>query len=133
MKYSNQSCSPPMHYTQQSQSGTTISEDKMEIIIDAILEGRYSYACLMTLEATGHEPTQYIPYRTYNRLQKQRQASYRHDRHDLPAAHKVSPLRPKISEIDYIEPLQESGETISGGKGGRWDEYSEHNVLFWPR
>lgn len=110
---------------------TTISADKMAIIIDAILEGRYSYACLMTLEATGYEPMQYIPYRTYNRLQKQRQANYCRANHGQSTA-QVTPLRDKIAEIDYVEPLYDSDGPIRGGCGHRWREYSRHNVLVWP-
>lgn len=129
MTYSKQTYAIPESSKQLGQASKEISEDKMDVIIDAILEGKYSYACLMTLEATGHEPTQYIPYRTYNRLQKQRQANYRRDRQ---SASKVSPLRPKIVDIDYVEPVGESEKSVSGGNGHQWNEFSKYNVLYWP-
>jgi hypothetical protein len=75
----------------------TITVDQMDTIIDAILSGKYSYACLMTLEATGHDPLNYIPYRTYNRLQKQRNVS---DYTVETPANKISPIRSKVSEVD---------------------------------
>lgn len=40
-------------------------------IIEAILAGRYSWACVLILQFGGYNPLQYIPYRTYNRLVKE--------------------------------------------------------------
>lgn len=47
-----------------------MSEEKFEQIIDAILAGKYSWACVLILETAGYNPLHYIPYRTYNRLIK---------------------------------------------------------------
>ncbi len=115
--------------THQNQPSIAISEDNMATIIDAILDGKYSYACLIALEAAGYEPTQYIPYRTYNRLQKQRQAK---GRKTAPIENKVSHLNSVTSELDYIEPIGAEEASVSGGHSHRWDEYSQDNVLFWP-
>lgn len=48
----------------------TISFDQLIQIIEAILEGRYSWACVLLLRFAGFNPLHYIPYRTYNRLIK---------------------------------------------------------------
>jgi len=39
-------------------------------VIEAILEGKYSWACVLILRFAGYNPLHYIPYRTYNRIVK---------------------------------------------------------------
>ncbi|MGB7087128.1 MAG: HetP family heterocyst commitment protein [Phormidesmis sp.] len=118
-----------MYSNQPDQSNTTIGEDKMEGIVDAILEGKYSYACLIMLEAAGYDPMQYIPYRTYNRLQKQHQANYRSV---CGSVSKVSLIRSKISDLEYVENLGKDDNSVGGGHGYFHGEYSINNIVFWP-
>lgn len=40
-------------------------------VIKAILEGKYSWACVLMLRSCGYNPLHYIPYRTYQRLLKE--------------------------------------------------------------
>lgn len=47
---------------------TTLSAEQFEQIITAILEGKYSWACVLMLRFGGHNPIHYLPYRTYKRL-----------------------------------------------------------------
>jgi hypothetical protein len=63
----------------QVNSPSRIEIDKSEIkisfeefiqIVEAVLEGRYSWACVLFLRFAGFNPLHYIPYRTYNRLIK---------------------------------------------------------------
>ncbi len=42
-----------------------------EQVIQAILEGKYSWACVLMLRTMGHNPSEYMPYRTYTRLMKE--------------------------------------------------------------
>ena len=49
----------------------TIHDEQLNQIIEAILAGKYSWACFLLLRCTGYDPLQYIPYRTYNRLVKE--------------------------------------------------------------
>ncbi len=44
---------------------------EIDQIIQAILEGKYSWACVLMLRTMGHNPSEYIPYRTYTRLMKE--------------------------------------------------------------
>ena len=44
---------------------------QLEQVIDAILDGKYSWACVLFLHRAGYNPLDYIPYRTYNRLSKE--------------------------------------------------------------
>jgi hypothetical protein len=117
-----------MFSSRLQQSPSAISEEKMEEIIDSILQGKYSSACLLLLEETGHDPLHYIPYRTYNRLQKQRQQEIRAR---MPAVikpavaslddkryRKVSNLSVsdlKMADLDYIETLPEQALSTQGG------------------
>jgi hypothetical protein len=39
-------------------------------VIEAILDGKYSWACVLILRFAGYNPLHFIPYRTYNRLTK---------------------------------------------------------------
>jgi hypothetical protein len=39
-------------------------------IVEAILAGKYSWACVLILRFAGYNPLQYIPYSTYYRLLK---------------------------------------------------------------
>lgn len=47
-----------------------MSEQEFSNVIDAIINGKYSWACVLVLQSAGYNPLHYIPYRTYNRLIK---------------------------------------------------------------
>jgi len=47
-----------------------IKTEQIEQIIKAIIGGKYSWACVIVLQFSGYNPTDYIPYRTYIRLLK---------------------------------------------------------------
>lgn len=46
----------------------TLSAEQFEQIVTAILDGKYSWACVLMLRFGGHNPIHYLPYRTYKRL-----------------------------------------------------------------
>lgn len=45
-----------------------MTEEQFEQVVEAILNGKYSLACVLILRFAGYNPLHYIPYRTYNRL-----------------------------------------------------------------
>ena len=47
-----------------------MSVKEFGLIIAAILDGKYSFACILMLRYYGYNPRDYIPYGTYNRLLK---------------------------------------------------------------
>ena len=57
--------------TADQQAIKTMSVDQFEQLVKAILEGRYSWACVLILRFAGYNPAHYIPYRTYKRLIKE--------------------------------------------------------------
>ena len=50
---------------------TKINPEQFDQLIEAILAGKYSWACVLMLRFVGYNPLHYIPYRTYNRLLKE--------------------------------------------------------------
>ncbi len=56
--------------TAQNQRDRVMNEEQFHQVIDAILAGKYSWACVLILRFAGYNPLHYIPYRTYNRLMK---------------------------------------------------------------
>lgn len=62
MNYSNNPSS--------NQRDKAMSEEQFNQVIEAILAGKYSWACVLILRFAGYNPLHYIPYRTYNRLMK---------------------------------------------------------------
>lgn len=47
-----------------------MSTEQFEQIVTAIVDGKYSWACVLILRFAGYNPAHYIPYRTYKRLIK---------------------------------------------------------------
>lgn len=54
----------------ESKLDKVMSLEQFEQVIEAILAGKYSWACVLILRFGGYNPLHYIPYRTYNRLMK---------------------------------------------------------------
>jgi hypothetical protein len=47
-----------------------MTTEQFNQVVEAILAGKYSWACVLILRFAGYNPLHYIPYRTYNRLVK---------------------------------------------------------------
>ncbi len=54
-----------------SQLKKVMTEEQFDLIVEAILAGKYSWACVLILRFGGQNPLDYIPYRTFNRLMKE--------------------------------------------------------------
>ncbi|MBD2520245.1 HetP family heterocyst commitment protein [Nostoc sp. FACHB-973] len=48
-----------------------ITPEQFEQVIEAITDGRYSWACVLILRFVGYNPLHFIPQRTYSRLIKE--------------------------------------------------------------
>ncbi|BAY17249.1 hypothetical protein NIES21_30840 [Anabaenopsis circularis NIES-21] len=48
-----------------------ITHEQLDQVIEAISEGRYSWACVLILRFVGYNPLHFIPPRTYSRLIKE--------------------------------------------------------------
>lgn len=54
-----------------SRFSKTMNPEQFNQVVEAILAGKYSWACVLILRFAGYNPLHYIPYRTYNRLLKE--------------------------------------------------------------
>ncbi|MEG3439520.1 HetP family heterocyst commitment protein [Pannus brasiliensis CCIBt3594] len=92
----------------------TMTEEQFEQIVDAILNGKYSWACLLILRFAGYNPLHYIPYRTYNRLIKD------NTRRDLPKETKKASEDLAIGDLSSLRPLDREEVRAKGGSGRAW-------------
>lgn len=58
-----------------------MTPEQFDLVVDAILAGKYSWACVLILRFGGYNPLHYIPYRTYNRLLKESRQGVRESGH----------------------------------------------------
>ena len=94
-------------------------------IVDAILAGKYSWACVLLLRFSGYNPLQYIPYRTYNRLLKencqvgmgnnQTQSLNASNHYSEPHEKSSQKGLSKISDLAYLEVVGEQNARVKGG------------------
>lgn len=54
-----------------AQSDRIMTPEEFTQIVEAILQGKYSWACVLILRSAGYNPLHYIPYRTYKRIIKE--------------------------------------------------------------
>lgn len=108
--------------TIKTQREKSLAPEQVEQIINAIREGKYSWACVLLLRFIGHNPQYYIPYRTYNRLKKENVAlesnpnlkavgedGSRPERR--PSTRKASC---KIADLNHLEVVKEKAR-VNGG------------------
>jgi len=103
-----------------------MSPEQFTQIIEAILEGKYSWACVLILRFAGYNPLHYIPYRTYNRLIKDHGQNGRLDKHKTPnlntSNHNFESeqrssqkcLR-QMTDLAYLEVIAEPSTKVKGG------------------
>jgi len=103
----------------------TIKPEQFTQIIDAIIDGKYSWACFLLLRSAGHNPVHYLPYRTYNRLIKKncQGSKGRQDKTntiDKSAKTESSSTKSKkqvtqITDLAYLEETKEKELQLQGG------------------
>jgi hypothetical protein len=94
-------------------------------VIDAILQGKYSWACVLILRFAGYNPLHFIPYRTYNRLIKDHCSSSKAPSHSeknltksAEPAYEPRTSQQSLSQIkdlDYQEVANEQSKCFHGG------------------
>jgi len=128
----------------------TISPEQFTQIVGAILEGKYSWACVLLLRFVGYNPLHYIPYRTYNRLVKENCQS-KPGRQTISLNQGNQPNRPyekapqppsrKINDLAYLELMAEqhlNTEARGGYREYRLKRKSQkpslvENLLLWSK
>ncbi|WP_009544634.1 HetP family heterocyst commitment protein [Crocosphaera subtropica] len=116
-------------YSANSKQSRTMTEEQFEKIVDAILAGKYSWACVLILQTAGYNPLHYIPYRTYNRLikdnclkqshkkEKNEQRNFQKQQLSKDSCQQTTTQtsREKIKDINYLEELTNNTAKIHGG------------------
>jgi hypothetical protein len=90
-----------------------MSTEQFTQVVDAILDGKYSWACVLILRFAGYNPLHYIPYRTYNRLMKENPQPS-HTSHQNSNFSKENHSN-AVADLNFIELLEEDCSHIQGG------------------
>ncbi|MBW4536717.1 MAG: HetP family heterocyst commitment protein [Pleurocapsa minor HA4230-MV1] len=108
-------------YSADSQFNRAMTNEQFNQVVDAILSGKYSWACLLILRFSGYNPLHYIPYRTYNRLMKSNrevmQPSINAKVHHLQEA-KITQKSANIRDLDLYS-LEDADHQSAKVKGGQ--------------
>ena len=113
------------NHSTNSQFSKTMTEEQFDRVVDAILSGKYSWACLLILRFAGYNPLHYIPHRTYNRLMKNyREGNFqqaeipntnRNTNRSYSRARKTAQNSSKLRDLCYMEEIDRQSAKIKGG------------------
>ncbi len=114
--------------SQYSKLDKAMNPEQFEQLVEAIVDGKYSWACVLILRFAGYNPLHYIPYRTYNRLMKERsqtsrRSTYQTDTtHQYPQPHQSTSANnfSRISDLSYLEVVGDRQNQIRGGNLELW-------------
>jgi hypothetical protein len=84
-----------------------MSPEQFKQVVDAITEGRYSWACVLILRFGGYNPVHFIPHRTYSRLLKENRVE-------------ASSRLTQIKDLAYSEVVDKPEEALHGGVLPLW-------------
>jgi hypothetical protein len=115
----------------QGRTDKAMTAEQFTLVIEAILAGKYSWACLLILRFAGYNPLHYIPYRTFNRLVKENTVSRQSGTKTSAESVQPIPLTPnqaktaaqnaidKIPDLPYLNAIdREKTVPVSGGYRG---------------
>ncbi|MGF1675529.1 MAG: HetP family heterocyst commitment protein [Rivularia sp. (in: cyanobacteria)] len=113
----------------------TIHSEQFDQVVEAILAGKYSWACVLMLRFAGYNPLHYIPYRTYNRLIKEHSPKKsnpqcneniniaKQNHHKRKDGNMSPSCLNKIKDLTYLEVVGKQKTEIRGGSNiDRWLE-----------
>lgn len=100
-----------------------MTDDQFNQIVEAILSGKYSWACLLILRFAGYNPLHYIPYRTYNRLMKSNRDKISQSSEKTTSTHQSSSAAIKsnqksssrLRDLYYLEEIEDQSVKVEGG------------------
>ncbi|WP_421655038.1 HetP family heterocyst commitment protein [Leptothermofonsia sp. ETS-13] len=141
--------------SESSQRGIdrAMTAEQFTQVIEAILAGKYSWACVLILRFAGYNPLHYIPYRTYNRLVKENnnlrkpepQGTDRVDNRFYTSTNTNFEKQPsknclnQLKDLAYLElinpdppQIQETGQGLSQIRGGSFSQWLTRRISdFW--
>lgn len=113
----------------------TVKAQQFDKVVEAILAGKYSWACVLMLRFGGYNPLHYIPYRTYNRLLKENSQTNRTKQQQSENLKMLNDSRSdsnvsssclsKIKDRAYLEVVGKQKTEI---RGGSLDQRLSHKI-----
>jgi hypothetical protein len=120
-----------------------MSPEQFKQVVEAITEGRYSWACVLILRFAGYNPIHFIPHRTYSRLLKENRlfsAANESSSHQIQLSKQLvsacsdSSIAPRsstqINELAYLETVDRQEGELHGGNLPMWFEEMIQQDLF---
>lgn len=119
-----------MNSNLSSRLDKAMSPDQFNQVVEAILEGKYSWACLLILQFAGYNPLHYIPYRTYNRLMKENNPrkqtnkqpncqAEQAEHHSSDPNLSIQDCITRLEDLGYLESIKQSQVNVKGGSEPR--------------
>jgi hypothetical protein len=120
-----------VHSNTHNRLDKAMTTEQFTQVVDAILAGKYSWACVLVLRFAGYNPLHYIPYRTYNRLMKENAATMSKSK-ETTSSHSAQVHAQnhshRITDLSYLESLDDQYSRVRGGDRSS-DFLSLHGVL----
>jgi hypothetical protein len=98
-------------------------------VIEAILSGKYSWACVLILRFAGYNPLHYIPYRTYNRImkdhvpkktKKEKAETQMMEAIEDHESRSIGSSKLALNDLNYAKPVNKEVQPVRGGMGKRF-------------
>jgi hypothetical protein len=108
---------------QQGKLDKVMTTEQFNQIVEAILAGKYSWACVLILRFAGYNPLHYIPYRTYNRLIKDNYCCARsssEDRSTTADSNGAVKSLHHIEDLNFADLASQQDSKIKGGLKFPW-------------
>lgn len=115
-------------YQQNSKLDKVMTTEQFNQIVEAILAGKYSWACVLILRFAGYNPLHYIPYRTYNRLLKDHRQATKNSSNQVQNSTTNTTNQSdsrttrkrlnKIADLNYLEVIGDKNQSVQGGYRG---------------
>lgn len=110
--------------------------EQLDQVVEAILAGKYSWACLLILRFVGYNPMHYIPYRTYNRLIKEnlraghskKNQTASQNSEESTSDSQCCKRSASIKDLAYLEPIDRQKVRLTGGNSSLYDYASIFSV-----
>lgn len=110
-----------MYSRQPSKLDKAMTTEQFNQVVDAILAGKYSWACVLILRFAGYNPLHYVPYRTYNRLMKENNptTNKRNSEHSYTQScvnsSTTQGAAKHITDLNHLEEIEDEPCRVRGG------------------